>query len=144
MAITLEGMRNAIKTGLFGRRVGLDNNDFLIGIPGTRMPVNAATSDTTGTAIPAYGFCSVDTTTNDGWTLGQPTVGATVTLFCATTSTGVRSIATAPATMTTTAGNAGSTITITERGGFITLMGVSTTQWAEVARSSTAACYASS
>ena len=143
MALTLEALRNQITTSIFGRKLGLDRNE-LLNVKGTRMAVNEATSDTTGTAIPSNGYCSVETTTNDGWTLAAPSVGATVSLFTISTSTGIRVITPTNATVITSAGTAGTTIGLYGYGGSCTLVGVSTAAWAVLARSSTTLCDISS
>lgn len=143
MAFTLTDARNLIATSIFGRRLGLDQNDFLVA-KGGRTAVNAATSDTTGTNLVNYGYHSVETTTNDGWKLDAPCVGATVTLFTISTSTGIRVITPVSATVITSAGTAGTTIGLYGYGGSVTLVGVSTAAWAVLARSSTALCDISS
>lgn len=144
MAITLEGLRNIIKTNLFGRRLGLDVNDALTGMQGIRLPVLAATSDTTATPIPNNGFVSVETTTDDTWTLAAPVPGCSVTLFCATTSTGIRTVTPTNATVNSTLGTLGTTISLSGCGASITLLGLTTGLWAQVARSSTGVVFASS
>lgn len=144
MALSLDGLRNLIQTSIFGRRVGLDANEFMIGPKGLRGAGTFATSDTTGTAIPNYGFHSVETTTDDTWLLQAPVPGCMVTLYTVSTSTGVRTIQPQSATIVTTIGTAGSTIILTERGAMIQLFGNSTSQWVVTARGSTAAGYASS
>jgi hypothetical protein len=143
MAMTLTELRNQIATSIFGRRLGLDQNDFLVA-KGTRNAVNAATSDTTGTNIANAGYTSVETTTNDGWKLDAPAVGGIVSLFTISTSTGIRVITPVNATVVTSAGTAGSTIGLYGYGGSVTLVGISTAAWAVLARSSTALCDISS
>lgn len=46
-ALTREGLRNLIQTSLFGRRSGLDRNDYQVGAQDTRLPV-----DLIGTTVP--------------------------------------------------------------------------------------------
>jgi hypothetical protein len=143
MAMTLGEVRNQIITSIFGRKLGLDSAEFLVN-KGTRTAVNAATSDTTGTNLVNYGYHSVETTTDDGWKLDAPAVGATVSLFTISTSTGIRVITPVNATIITSAGTAGTTIGLYGYGGSVTLVGVSTAAWAVLSRSSTALCNISS
>ncbi len=144
MALSLEALRSKILTSIFGRRLGLDTDGFLIGHKAERRQIHDATSDTTGTTIPNYGFVSVETTTDDTWKLQDPTPGAQVTLYCQSTSTGIRTVSPVAAVIVTTAGAAGSTISMTERGASITLFGVTTGIWMQISRSSSATCIASS
>lgn len=144
MAITLNALRNTIITSLFGRRVGLDVNGALIGVAGMRQHVIAATSDTTGTALPNNGFVSVDSSTDNTWTLTAPVPGCQVTLFCSSTSTGTRTITPTNATVNSTLGTLGTTISLTGGGAFISLVGLTTGLWAQVSRSSSAVAFASS
>lgn len=144
MALSLDTLRSKIITSLFGRRLGFDVDQFLVGTKQVRQQIHDATSDTTGTNIPNHGFASVESTTDDTWKLTDPVPGCQVTLFTQTTSTGVRTVSPVSAVIVTTAGAAGSTISMSERGAYITLMGVTTGIWKEIARSSSAACIASS
>ena len=137
MAFTVEQLRSKILTSIFGRRLGLDPDGFLVGPHDSRRPIVDATSDTTGTALPNHGYVSVTTTTNDGWTLTSPVPGCQVTLFTGSSSTGTHSVAFSPAVAYSTNGIAGSTATLVGPGGFVTLMGLSTAVWLVVARSST-------
>lgn len=130
MAFTLENIRARINTSLHGRRFGLTNTDYAAGMKDSLRPVTNATSDTTGTAIPGYGFHTVETTTNDTWTLSDPEhAGVEVSLATLTTSTGVRTISPAAATIVSSNGVAGSAIALNGLGDRITLVGISTSQW---------------
>lgn len=129
MAISLESIRNKILTSIRGRRLGFDESDFLAGPKDMRKAVSAATSDTTGTTLVNYGFHTVSTTTDDGWSLQDPVPGVAVRIATATTSTGLHAITPAAATIVSTNGTAGSSITLVGAGSFIELMGISTAQW---------------
>jgi hypothetical protein len=144
MANSLDTIRNKIVTSIFGRRLGLDVNEFLVGPKGLRPQLHDATSDTTGTNIPNHGLVSVETTTDDTWKLTDPVPGCQVTLFCQTTSTGTRTVSPVAATIITTAGTAGSTISLTGAGASITLTGITTGLWMQTARASSAIAIASS
>ena len=144
MALTLVGLRAQFQTSIFGQRLALDKNDMLMGPKSMRLQIHDATSDTTGTQIPGYGYASVETTTDDSWNLENPIPGNQVTLFTQTTSTGIRTVKSTAALIVTTAGAAGSTLILTERGAFITLLAVTTALWKEINRSSTLCAFASS
>lgn len=134
MAFTLQQLRNVILTSIHGRRLGMDPNQFLVGQKGVRVPVANATSDTTGTALVNHGFHTVATTTNDVWTLEDPTPGCEVEIATITTSTGNHAIVPAAATIVSTNGVAGSSITMQGIGAWIKLIGISTAQWAVTSR----------
>jgi len=140
MPITQSALRNQILTSIFGRRMGLDRYDNLLGPKGVRLPVVAATSDTTGTNLPNSGNVSVVTTTVDGWVLDPPAAGCEVTISAGSSSTGTHSIAVAPAVIYSTNGIAGSTITMFGPGGYIRLMGLTTGVWQVLGRSSSGVC----
>jgi hypothetical protein len=131
MAKTLDSQREDIRTSIHGRRFGLTHDDYLAGGKALKKVVTNATSDTTGTVIPNHGFASVESTTDDGFTLADPEVGVEVTLAAVTTSTGVRGITldTTTVTIISTNGTAGSSITIDGLGDRITLVGYSTSQY---------------
>ncbi|MEK9809697.1 MAG: hypothetical protein VW362_04570 [Candidatus Nanopelagicales bacterium] len=106
----------------------------------------SGTSDTTGTALPNNGICSVVTTTDDTWTLSDPTyVGAPVTLMTGSSTTGLHSIKPHNSVAYTTQGIAGSTVVLTGQGASITLLSISTAIWQVIGRSgSSASNYVSS
>lgn len=134
MAISLTTIQNQIRTSIFGRRLGLGQNDTLDGARGVRLPQVAGTSDTTGTELPNHGFASVVTSTNDTWRLAQPYVGAQVTLMTGSSSTGIHSINLNGSVGYSTIGIAGSTVTLTGAGASLTLLGISTAIWQQIGR----------
>jgi hypothetical protein len=145
MAYSLQQLRNLILTSIHGRRLGLDPNENLIGPKVLKRPVTAATSDTTGTALPNYGYSSVVTTTDDTWTLTDPYVGAEVTLMTGSSSTGVHTITMAAATIYSTNGIAGANVVLTGAGAAMSLLGLSTAIWQVTSRAgSTPSNYVSS
>jgi hypothetical protein len=86
MAQSLETLKNRIKTSLFGRRLGLDNDDYLVGPPDIKREVTDLTSGSTATAIPARGIVNVTgsslATSGAGGTflLSNPVPGVEVTI----------------------------------------------------------------
>ena len=78
--VTLEGLRSQILTQIFGRRLGLDSGGYLVGPPGSRVPVQSITSGTTkSTILNAYGVtigrCTDASGTTAGWNLDNPVPG---------------------------------------------------------------------
>jgi len=138
MAQSLDNARSKIKTSVHGRRLGLDNDELLVGVKDIRHVVTNATSDTTGTALPNHGLVSVVTTTNDTWTLTDPIPGVSVKLVTNSTSTGVHTITCAAATINSTNGIEGAGILMYGAGGYAELSGLTTAKWALTARASTA------
>jgi len=130
MAKSLESHRSNIQTSIHGRRLGLSQDDVLLGAKGLAGAVTNATSDTTGTALAGYGFHTVSTTTNDVWTLSDPIrAGLEVKIATATTSTGNHAIVPAAATIVSTNGVAGSSIIMQGVGASVTLLSLSTAAW---------------
>lgn len=130
-------------TSIHGKRLALDHSDNILA-EGIRLNVTAATSDTTGTALPNHGIVTVTTTTDDGWTLTDPAPGCEVTLVTGTTSTGNHGIAPAAATYQSSVGAAGSSISLIGGGAFVTLVGLSTSVWLMTNHSATAVAAVSS
>lgn len=140
----LQALRGEKMVSIHGRKAALDKDDFFIGPKGLRRAITAATSDTTGTAIPNYGIVSVETTTNDTWTLTDPVEGCEVHLTTISTSTGVRTVTCDNATIASTNGIEGASVLLSNRGAYITLAGMSTALWAVTSRASTAVASVSS
>lgn len=136
MAATLDALRNEIVTSIWGRRIGLDKDGFVIGQTDYRLPVTNATSDTTGTVIPGYGWTSVDTTTNDTWLLGPPVVGAFKYLYTGSTSTGIRTVTRNAATFAIRSSANSTAVGFIAQGGglLLTLFGVSSAIYGVVSR----------
>jgi hypothetical protein len=137
MAKTLDGLRRLIKTSLHGRRLGLDDSGALSGAKQFRRPATAATSATTGTALPNYGVVTIDSTTGDTYTLTDPYLNAEVTIRCISTG-GAQTITPAAATIQSSASSTGGTITLTGAGA-ITLFGQTTALWVPTSRFGTSA-----
>lgn len=139
MAISLTTLRNQILTSIYGRRLGLDINETLVGIRGVRRQQTGGTSDTTGTNLPNNGYVSVVTTTDDTWVLDNAYVGAEVTLMTGSSSTGIHSINLGGSLCYSTQGIAGSTVVLTGPGAAISLVGISTALWQVTSRAASSA-----
>jgi len=130
-------------TSVHGRRLALDHDDNVLA-EGVRLNVVAATSDTTGTALPNHGIVSLVTTTNDGWSLTDPNPGSEVTLMTGSTSTGTHTVTPAAATILSSVGAAGSALAMAGGGASVSLVGLSTSLWAMTALASSATVTVSS
>lgn len=144
MALSLQQVRDRIITSIYGRRLGLDEEDRLCGIKGRRETITAATSDTTGTNLPNYGIVTVATSTNDTWILDDPEVGCEVKIMTGSSSTGDHFIQTDNATIKSSFGTTQTLIDLRGGGAGMTLIGNSTSQWGVLTKSSTTAVIISS
>lgn len=145
MAKTLAEHRDDILTSVHGRRLGMSNDEFLVGQKDVKKVVTNATSDTTGTALPNHGIVSVVTTTNDTWTLTDPIVGVPVQLLTGSTSTGVHTVTCVAATILSSVSSTGPGVTLTGAGAGFHLVGLTTALWGVTSRiGTTATSYVSS
>ncbi len=127
MAFSLEQLRSLSITNLFGRRLGLDPNGFIVGAKPVREVVTNATTDTTATDIPNHGFHTVSSTTAGGWDVADPVPGCHLTITAISASTNTLTFNSA--TIYSTAGIESDTAVMNALGESITLQGVSTSQW---------------
>jgi len=134
MAISLEQLRNKIQTSIFGRRIGLDNADHIVGPRGIRLDVTEATSATTGTAITNSGLTTFTASTGAalGYTLAAPQPGVYKELVATSSSTKGTVIA-LTGSLSSTAGSSTTAITFNGRGDRALLRGVSTAAWVALA-----------
>lgn len=137
MAITLEAIRNQILTSLYGRRLGLDSNEFLVGARSMRQQVTELTSASTNQTVTYNGVTIVNATSavtsaTNTFNLPSPIPGASFTICSGvngTTSTqGSTTIAfTMPASVTMQSSDSpGARTVMLPFGTAATLTGVST------------------
>lgn len=136
---SLNGLRAAIVTSMWGRRVGFDQNDFIVGTKDTRLLVEGVSSagstmiSTSSLNLSAYGISLVGATGASGTTgyvLGAPVPGVYKTIFCA--STGYAVITTTAGTNYSSTGSAASTHTVCTmagKGNALQLIGLTTSLW---------------
>lgn len=135
MALSLDTIKSKLLTRLHGPRIGLTYDDYLGGFKDRIRPVTNATSGTTATALLPYGMHTVVTTTDDTWTLTDPPyAGLNVEIATNSTSTGNHIISPAAATITSTNGVGGSTITMQGVGAYIKLTSISSAAWMVTSR----------
>lgn len=127
MAFSLENLRAKIATSIHGRRLGIDNDGFLVGAKPVRNIVTNATTSTTATDIPNSGYHTVNSTTDGGWDVADPVPGCEVTITAISASTNTLTFNSA--TVYSTNGIASSQAVMNALGESITLQGVSTSQW---------------
>lgn len=98
--LSLETLRNAIRTSIFGRRLGLDTTPdqsvsaggvvprggLLVGHMGQRLPVQLASTTTPSTLFPS-GYIELGATTASTNSIAAPIAGAEVTITQTATST---------------------------------------------------------
>jgi len=144
---SLEGLRSQIKTSIFGRRLGLDSDGFMVGPKQSRVQVEGVSSAgstivSTAVATPLsnYGVSLVGATAASGTTayiLAAPSPGVRKTLFVPTTGYAVV-IATTDSTgagagaFFASTGSVTSTyqkITLTGKGAMCDLIGLTTALW---------------
>lgn len=68
MAYTLQQLRNARKSSIRGRQLGVDPWDFLVGPPGMRLPHDDVDHTGSGTSVPYYGMTRITASANGGAT----------------------------------------------------------------------------
>lgn len=91
MAQSLETLRSAMLTSIFGRRLGLASDETLVGAKTLKEPVQDLTSASTGTAINNYGnvvlrISGSITTATGSFLLSNPIPGVDVKVMYAQTS----------------------------------------------------------
>lgn len=134
MAQSLETLRGLAKTPIFGRRLGLDSNDYLVSIPGRREPIEDLTTST-GTVL-AHGVSRIITTgSSQGpvqYLLPAPVVGLRKIIALVSTSTGSHqflSTANGASIKAASDGTTKSVLNFIGQGGVATLMGLTTDTW---------------
>ena len=135
MSFSLTSLRDSILTSIWGRRIGLDKDDFILGFKGTRTAIEDFDNSTGSTAV-NYGMTRVMTTAASSggaaYTLQAPTPGARKTLYHygASTSCFVFGMAGSAIVQGGSLTSAGSTmISMFRQNACIELLGLSTAIW---------------
>lgn len=103
MAQSLETLRGKSITNIHGRRLGLDQDETIVGAKAVKQAIVDLTSATTATAVPAYGTAvcrmsgSATTAVNGAFLLSNPIPGVAVNIVRANTSQGATAGSTAVA-----------------------------------------------
>lgn len=138
MALSIDTMRDLIRTSLFGRRFGIDQDEFLVGQNGIKLVIADLTSASTATAIPASGYVTITgtslLTSAQTFLLTNPIAGAQVNITNLNANSSVGSPGSTALTMIrpstafvirSSEGSTGTTINLTP-GQSIVLVGLST------------------
>jgi hypothetical protein len=131
MAVSLEQLRNTIMTSLFGRRLGFDNNEFLVGTKDLRVAIEDISTTAATSALP-YGHTRVLTSGSSQtgtYTLQAPVPGVRKTLSLNSTSTGTMQFTATNAAFLSGSGTSEAVISLITKGAFVELLGVTTAYW---------------
>ena len=141
MAQSLETLRSALLTSLFGRRLGLDNGEYLSGAKSFKHAVEDISS-TVPTTVLAYGITRIGTMSSTQGPvqnfLPAPVAGVEKTITMTGTSTGSQqflSTANGASIVNTSAGTTSGVLNFLGPGGSVTLVGLSTSVWGVKAQS---------
>lgn len=142
MALTGTTLKNQIVTTLFGRRIGLDSNDYLIGPKEHRKEIEDITT-TNPTTASAYGVTRISglgsTHGPVQHNLPAPVPGVEKTLIMNCTSTASQQFLSTPngAAIYSSLGTTGGVVNFVGPAGYHVLIGISSTIWATKAHSVT-------
>lgn len=138
MAFTTEQLKRAIKTSLYGRRIGLDANDYIVGPPDIRNQIEDISS-TVATTISAFGLTEILTSGSSQGpvqhNLPAPIPGVQKIIGLNTTSTASFQFLSTPngaSILTASDGTTSGVVNLKGPGGVVTLEGISTSKWMTV------------
>lgn len=142
--LSLESLRNLIRTQIYGRRFGLDNTldqiipvggvlargGMLVGAMGMRFPIQLITA-TGGSSIYPAGYVELSCTTGSSAinSIQAPIPGLEVTIFNSATSTLGHVVQSSGANFQTSAGSSQNQFVLLGQGNGVCLIGVSTAKW---------------
>ena len=132
-----------ILTSLRGKLLGLDENGYLtspvgikvptlyVGASGSEVNLMAVTTPSSASNIGISGLTNLSATAASTYTLDEPVAGIVKRLFCTIATS--QAVKTAAATFVSTLGSTFRRITFASSGDGVTLVGLSTSQWAVMA-----------
>lgn len=132
MADSLETKRGKIRTTLHGRRLGLGQNEELVGVIGVSKVVTDATSATTGTNIPNHGLVNLSHTggTDKAYVIDAPSPGIELKIVRTAIGTSSCGFTLASGTFVHAGGADGDSMTMTSKTiSHVHLVGLSTSQY---------------
>lgn len=143
MALSLEGLRNLVKTTIFGRRLGLDPNDQLIGHNGWRMPIEDIQT-TVATSASPYGLTrnlTSGSSQNGQHTLQAIPIGSVKILSLVSTSTGCQqyTMPSGVALFNTSAGTSSAVVSLTYPGASVTILAEESSRYRAIAQTGSTA-----
>lgn len=140
MPLSLEQLRGRIITSIYGRRLGLDEEDRLCGAKGRRETITEGTSATASTQnLPNFGWVVVTSSNASTWTMDAPETGCEVKIVTGSTSTADHYINMENATIQSCFGSTQNQIDLRGGGAGVTMFGLSTSSWKILQKSSTTA-----
>jgi len=127
--------RSRIRTSIYGARLGLDDDNMLVGPPGLKRDVRTISTTVPTTVLP-HGITRVITSGSSQGptqhTLAAPIAGIELTIELCSTSTGSQqfgSTANGASIVATSLGTTVGWVNMLGPGGSITLVGLTTSQW---------------
>ena len=155
MTQLLETLRNNQITHIYGRRLGLDKDEFLTGPKDFKVATQTLTSGTTSTPIPNYGATNITVTTGGAstassigttevglsWALDAPAEGVEKLIYLGLTSTGrstaggVVEFGTGVTGYDSSVMSSATGVKMDGTGAWVRLFGMSTAQWMVLGKS---------
>lgn len=139
MAQSLETLRSNMQTSIFGRRLGLDDADFMVGPKDIKGTIEDLTTATTGTDVTAYGTAQFSTAAGTGpvqHRLAAPVPGVMKKLINGSSSTASLQFLSTPNGASIVSASDGTTkavVNLLGPGASVTLIGLTTAKWGVVA-----------
>jgi hypothetical protein len=141
-ALTLETLRNQIRTSIYGRRLGLDQTPdniagfgqrggMLVGVPGVRLPIQTMTTTTPTTMYPS-GYIELGATTGSTNTINAPVPGLEVTITQTATSTLGMAVRLTNGNFNSSTGSSANQVTLWGQGVTARFVGLSTAIMASI------------
>ena len=135
-ALSLDTLRNTIRTQIYGRRLGLDSTKdaiagasqrggYLVGTPGVRLPIQTMTTTTPTTMVPS-GYIELGATTGSTNTINAPIPGLEVTITQTATSTLGMQVNLTNGNFNSSTGSSANSMTLWGQGATARLVGAST------------------
>lgn len=131
MAQSLDTLRGLILTSIFGRRLGLDDKECLVGPKDVRVAIEDISTTAATSALP-YGHTRVLTSGSSqtgSYTLQAPIPGVRKSFSLQSTSTGTMQFTATNAAFLTASGTSAAVISLITGGAFVELMAVTTNYW---------------
>jgi hypothetical protein len=140
MAFSLNSLRQSIATSIFGSRLGLDSNDFVVGPKGHRVQIEDLS--TTAVTVANHGMSRVITSGSSQGptqhTIGLPVVGGFKYLSVTSTSTGsAQFLSSGCSILAASDGTTKAVVNLLGQGGVVTLFGITTAAWQVISSVST-------
>ncbi len=131
MALTLEQLRSQIITSIFGRRLGVDKDEFLVGPKDHRLSIEDI-STTAATSCQNYGhtrFLTSGSSQTGVYTLQAPVPGVRKSFSLQSTSTGTMQVTATNAAFLSASGSSVAVVSLITGGAFADMIAVSTAYW---------------